>query len=745
MHLPNLVYDLGLILASASFVSLIFKRFGQPQVLGYLFAGFLVGPHFEYIPSVKEVDSIKVWAEIGIIFLLFALGLEFSFKKMAKVGGGAITTAVIETTGMFMIGYFVGQTLNWSNINSLFLGGMLAISSTAIILKTFDELGYKNQKFVSHVFGVLVIEDLIAIILMVAFSTLALTNELQGPQLAFTLVKLALFITAWFFAGIVLLPLFLKKMQKHFNEESILLFSIACCFLLVIQAVSFGFSPALGAFVMGSVFSGTGLVNKIEENIKPIKALFSAVFFVSVGMLINPAVIASDWPLILGLSAIVIIFKSGLSTIGSLSSGMGFKNSILSGAALSQIGEFSFIIATIGQIYGVISDNLYPIIVVVSAVSTFTTPYLIKSAPQVESLAKSFLPVKVVSFLNDYSFSAVKLSSNQLWFQLLKSYVKKIILFASIITIILLVLNIYLDQYIEQISDIEWLTKSIHILVGVVLVSPFLWALALKPFDTQVVKELWNDKWMRGPVLLLELLRHVVTTLILIVFLSKFIHSYWFLVFALIVVAVVVYLFSSRLNTMFIWFERRFHDHYFEDSQSLRSTSPDLAPWEAHIAVIDIPQDSDQLGLSLYELKAREKFGVIVVMIERGGVKIPAPSRDEKLYPYDKVYVVGSDSQVEHFQSFIESHDRTEAESQAIPNEFQLKPIVLEEDSNLVGKTIIGSQIREQTLGLVVGVERDGKRVISPQADYKFEAGDLVWVFGDHKKLENLFFKPATS
>ena len=369
IHLPDLIQDLGLILMAAALVTILFKKLKQPVVLGYLIAGFLVGPNFAFLPTVKDHASILIWAEIGVIFMLFGLGLEFSFKKLKKVGKSASITASFEILCMLGCGYLTGQLLGWSKMDSLFLGGILSISSTTIIVRAFDELNLKGRSFVSLVFGVLIVEDLIAILLLVLLSSVAVTQSLSGSELLFSALRLGFFLIIWFLLGIYLLPVLLRNFREHLSDETMLIVSLGLCLMMVVIATQVGFSPALGAFVMGSILAETPKGQRIEQLLLPVKNLFSAIFFVSVGMLINTRILLSHFDIILLIAVVTIAGKFVSSLIGALLSGRSLKSSVQAGMSLAQIGEFSFIIATLGVTLKVTSDFLYPIAVAVCALT----------------------------------------------------------------------------------------------------------------------------------------------------------------------------------------------------------------------------------------------------------------------------------------------------------------------------------------------------------------------------------------
>ena len=371
-HLPDLIRDLALILMAGAITTLIFKKIKQPLVLGYIIAGFLVGPHVNFIPTVADNANIEILAEIGVIFLLFTLGLEFSFKKLMRVGGAASITAFVEIAFITVAGYFAGKWMGWSMMDSLFLGGMLASSSTTIIIRAFDELGIKTKQYARIVFGVLVVEDIVVILLMVLLSTIAVTKQFEGSEIIFTVAKLLFFLALWFIAGIFLLPTLLKKAKSLLDEETLLILSIGLCLGMVVLATQVGFSAELGAFIMGSIIAETTSAEKVEHVTKPVKDLFGAVFFVSVGMMIDPqAIMQYGWPVVI-VTLLTLFGKLFSTTLGALLSGQPLKQSVQVGMSMAQIGEFAFIVATLGLSLGVISDFLFPVAVGASAITTFT-------------------------------------------------------------------------------------------------------------------------------------------------------------------------------------------------------------------------------------------------------------------------------------------------------------------------------------------------------------------------------------
>jgi CPA2 family monovalent cation:H+ antiporter-2 len=732
LHLQPLISDLGLILITAAIAVLIFKKIKQPLVLGYLIAGFLAGNHFDFFPSVKDIKSVEVWAEIGIIFLLFSLGLEFSFKKLMKVGGTASITAITQIVSMVIIGYLAGLWMGWKNMDSIFLGVILSVSSTTIILKTFDELGVKAQKFARIVIGSLIVQDLIAILMMVLLSTIAVSRQFSGEALLFSVLKLLFFLTLWFVGGIFFIPTLLKKAKNLLTEEMLLIVSIALCLMMVILAASVGFSPALGAFIMGSIIAETTQAEHIEHLVKPVKDLFGAVFFVSVGMLIDPQTLYAYALPVAILTLVTILGQSLSSTVGALLSGQPLKQSVQTGMSLSQIGEFSFIIATLGMTLQVTSAFLYPIVVAVSAVTTFTTPFMVRwSTPFSEYLAKK-LPRKWIKRIERYSANTQAIQSVSNWQIVLRAYLTQVIIHSVIIVAAILLSSRYI---MPMVAGTKY-GHAIGALLTLVAISPFLWALSLRRVAVNEVAILMEERKYRGPIIMMILLR-VLLTLILLGFLLNSFFSPGIAFIALIIAVVAYILFPKRLNKQYHRIEAHFMSNLNarEITKAKRSRS-DLIPWDGHMAFFDVAGSSNIVGKTLEELHIREQLGINIAFIKRGEITINIPSRNERLFPGDEICVIGTDQQVQEFKKYLHQNEidipPTSIESNIVLEQLELK------NEAYIGKSIRQSQLREKTSGLVVGIERHGKRILNPDSQLILEKDDILWIVGDKKLLANL-------
>lgn len=735
-HLPVLITDLGLILAAAGITTLLFKKIKQPLVLGYILAGLLVGPHVNFLPTVTDHESITIWAEIGVIFLLFSLGLEFSFKKLVKVGGSSSITAIVEVVFMLLIGFFAGKLMGWSTMDSIFLGGILSVSSTTIIIRAFEELGVKHKKFAGLVFGVLIVEDLVAILLLVLLSTLAVSQQVAGSEMLISILKLSFFLILWFIGGIFLIPSFLKATKKLMNDETMLIVSIALCLIMVLLAVKVGFSAALGAFIMGSILAETTQAERIEHLTKSVKDLFAAIFFVSVGMLIDPSVLVEYAGPIVIITLATVFGKFLSSGMGALLSGQPLKTSVQTGLSLAQIGEFSFIIATLGLSLKVTSEFLYPIAVAVSAITTFTTPYLIQASEPIYVFIEKALPKKWTAALNRYSSSTAGITTLSDWKVLLKAYIFNLIIHSVIVLAVVFLGSRILHPFVQK-NIVEGSSGTlISMLVTLMFMMPFLWALAVRRMERKAYSNLWlNKKYTRGPLIALEMLRVGLTVFFIGFMIFQFYNTLVSILIALVLIVVVMVVFSRRLQSFYNRLETRFL--YNLNAREAQKKQPEILPWDTHLTELTVAPESVMVGKTLMELSIREKYGVNIAMIERGRIRIPTPGRDERLYPHDKILVIGTDNQLAAIQALFEGAGDVE-EATFPKQDMTLQKVVVNSKSPVYGLSIRNSGIRDLTQGLVVGVERQGQRILNPDSDLVFENEDVVWIVGNTKKIPEL-------
>jgi monovalent cation:H+ antiporter-2, CPA2 family len=736
-HLPGLINDLALILIAAGVVTLLFRKLRQPVVLGYLLAGFLVGPHFAFVPTITDAPNIQIWSEIGVIFLLFALGLEFSFKKLMKVGGAASVTASVEVVGMVAIGYVTGKALGWSSMDSLFLGGVLAISSTTIIIRAFDEIGVKGRAFVSLVFGVLVVEDLIAILLLVLLSTVAVTQSFAGQEMLYSGAKLFFFLTLWFVGGIFLIPSFLRRAKPWINQETMLVMAVGLCFAMVVIATKAGFSPALGAFVMGSLLAETVEAERIEHLISPVKDLFAAVFFVSVGMLIDPSILVRYAGPIAVISIVTVLGKLSTTMLGALISGRTLRHSVQAGFSLAQIGEFSFIIAGLGLSLKVTSEFLYPIAVSVSAVTTFATPFLIRSADGFYTKLEKALPQKWTKALTNYSSNTRSVSATSEWGELVRAYAVRMVLHATLISAVFLAVAYFTPFAASRFPEYSDWIQSLSVIAALMIAAPFVWAFAIGRPKSKGFDAILRNAKSRLPVIAIEAGRTLIAIFLIAVLSNQLFEVGLVQATAIAAFALLLFTFSRNLNSTYQWMEKRFVQNFEEREVNEAAGNPPLAPWDAHIEWFKVDPDSSIVGQTLLELGIREKYGVTIALIERGSKKLTAPARSERVYPGDRLAVIGTDEQLEIFKPLVESPKSAPAQEDRSSN-YALHQVEVIETSPYLGKTIRDSGLREHANGLIVGIEREGQRMLNPDSTTVLAAGDRLWIVGDSEDLRGL-------
>lgn len=745
-HLPTLITDLALILGAAGLTTLIFKRLKQPLVLGYIVAGIIAGSHITLTPSVMDTGNVQIWADIGVVFLLFALGLEFSFKKLMKVGGAAVIAAMTIISGMVVLGYITGILMGWEQMDSIFLGGMLAMSSTSIIYKAFEDLGLRTQRFTGLVFGILVIEDLVAIVLMVMLSTMAVSKNFEGVEMVYSIGKLLFFLLLWFLTGIYIIPTFFRRTRLLMGDETLLIVSLGLCLSMVVFATYVGFSSALGAFVMGSILAETIEAEKIERLVKPVKDLFAAIFFVSVGMMVDPGVIAEYiWPVIF-ITLTVLIGQATFGTLGVILAGQPLKTALQSGFCLTQVGEFAFIIAGLGTTMKVTSNFLYPIVVAVAVITTFLTPYMIRAAGPVYPYVEKHLPRKWKRFVEHYTSGTRVVNHESNWKRLLTSLIRVIVIY-SVIVIAILILSFHTLVPLIQLYITGFWGALLCTVIILLLISPFLRAIVAKKNHSAEFRILWEDGYFsRAYLVSLVLFRFVLAIVyVMVVVMTLFKASVALLLgIACIVVAVVFY--SRYLKKQSIQIERHFLRNFRVREVYARQAGIRVPPRFAghllsrdlHMADFVIPGESLWVGYTLADLALGSRFGVMVVAIFRGQSCINIPGGKERLYPQDRVQVIGSDEQLERFGDKLQEMTLSPSDSDLTQSEVCLKQFVLDTESPFNGKSIRESGIRERYKCVVVGIERGTASLRNPDAATVFQAGDLVWVVGEEMNVYEL-------
>nr|MBQ5604280.1 cation:proton antiporter [Bacteroidales bacterium] len=770
-HLPVIISDLALILIVASITTLIFKYLKQPVVLGYIVAGMIVGPLMSMLPTVQDTSNVQIWADIGVLFLLFALGLEFSFKKLIAVGKTGIITACVEVFSLLIIGYIVGMLLGWGHMNSIFLGAMLSMSSTTIIIKAFEDLNIKRKKFTGLVFGALVVEDLLAIVMMVLLSTLAVSAEFSGWDMLTAVFKLIFFLALWFIAGVYLIPSLLQKTRKHLNDETLLVVSVGLCLSMVVLAVKVGFSSALGAFIMGSILAETIEAVRIEKLIKPLKDLFGAVFFVSVGMMVDIKVLADYvWPIII-LIFVVLILKMMASTFGMMLSGQSLKVSVQSGFSLAQIGEFAFIIASLGMSLGVTSSFLYPVAVAVSVVTTFMTPYMIKLSGPCYLFLEKHLPEKFRAWLKRRSLDAsVPKSSKVLydWVQLLKQYTVNLLLMLIInLGIILLSLKFLEPFLLSKIPEGPW-AGIICSVITLLVMSPFLKSLMSNRRKTSGhMMNLWTmNAYNRFIILALTALRLILACgLVVYVLMHALALSRW-IVLPMAIVLIFIILKSKTLMRHYWQLESAFvinlnerqmqenHERIQENMGVRHSNDMGDASWLDRILYaysMQVGENSFLIDKSLEEADFRSSHNLIVIRAQRQGECVNIPGRDYVIKAGDILTFAGKNKtmtllneSVWDFRfvqdSLFTLHHFSQMEMQSGKDHLHLccAGFPLSDKSLLANKTLKEAQIGRNQKCLVLGVERKGKQHINPSSSFQILPGDIVWVLGEESFVSKL-------
>lgn len=735
--IESLISDLAFLLILAAVTTLFFKWIKQPVVLGYIVAGFLASPNFTYLPSITTEENIEFWAQMGIVVLLFSLGLEFSFKKLLNAGGSAVVTALIIVVGMMCCGFAIGHLLGFSNINALFLGGMLSMSSTTIIIKAFHDLNLTHKKFASLVFAVLIVEDLFAVVMMVLLSSIAVNNSVAGGEMLLNISKLIFFLIIWFAAGVFILPSLLNVNRRFLNSETLLIVSMGLCLGMAICSVYCGFSLALGAFVMGSILAGTSFAEKIENVTMPIKDLFGSIFFISVGMMVNPTIIVEYAGPILILSAVVIVGMIIFGTVGMLATGQTLKVAIESGFSLTQIGEFAFIIATLGMQLGVLDSSIYPIVVAVSVLTTFTTPYFIRMADPVYNFVASHLPAKLHFLIDRYTDTAISESqTGQLWHTVLKRYVWRILLYASVLIVITLISSQWAYPILCKLLP-EW-GRFVCTLLTFLAMAPFLLALSY-PASKKIERKRLIEANARFdlPLILMSIFR-LFLALGFVIYLLKLFYSWTMAAtLGLAIFLMLIFLFSKRVKNRMRSIEEKFINN-LNERELRRSGRNNSVIGDLHLAFMTVSYGCPEVGKRLSDSAIRRRYGASIASIQRGAKLIPVPSGDTRIFPGDVLGVIGTDDEIQNLIPIIEApEDENDGNGTANAYNLRLISIQLSENSPLIGKTVGESQLSSLYKALLVTMMRNDS-YSTPVATTRFEANDTLWLVGDPVTLQQL-------
>lgn len=747
-EIPYLVKDLALILMVAGIVTLIFKKLKQPLVLGYIVAGFLVSPHMPYTMSVIDDADIKTWADIGVIFTLFSLGLDFSFKKIVKMGASPIISTAVIVFCMMMTGICVGHGFGWNRMDCIFLGGMLAMSSTTIIYKAFDDMGLRQQKFAGMVMSVLILEDILAIVMMVMLSAIANGSNPDGEQMLGSVVKIAFFLILWFIVGIFAIPLFLRSVRKLINSETLLIVSLGLCCGMAVLSTKVGFSSAFGAFVMGSILAETIEAEKIIKLVEPVKNLFGAIFFVSVGMLVDPKILVDYAYPILALVGTILVGQAIFGTFGFMLGGESLKSAMRCGFSMAQIGEFSFIIASLGLSLGVISDFLYPVVVAVSVITTFLTPYMIRLATPSYKVMEKHLPDKLITALNHLAMSHPSTTQQSKWKSLLKQMTINTIAYSILSAAGIAIMFTFVLPLMRKLLPgwhLHWYANAITGILTIVLIAPFLRAIVMKKNHSNEWKRLWVESNInRIPLLFTIVVRFIIALAFIFyicTYLSRFANA---LIVCIATVIVLLMIMSRQIKKRSIKMERLFiHNLRSRDIQAqVQGTKRPLYEGhlldrDIHISEFELPTDSNWVGKSLRELNLRQRFGINMSSILRGSQRINIPDADTLLFPGDKLQIIGNDEQTQKFNTALQT-ELVPEDLHIEDREMKLKQLILSSKSELCGKALKDSGIRDKYHCMVIGREEGLESLTKVLPNYVFEKGDILWIVGEEADINKL-------
>lgn len=747
-----MVQDLCYIMLTAGITSLLFKLLRQPVVLGYIVAGLLVGPH-AFGPSwVGNEENVNTWGEIGVLFLLFALGLEFSFKKLLQVGSTALISAGVIVVGMMAAGFFTGRLLGWSEMNSIFLGGMLCMSSTTIVFKALDDLGLRTHKFAKICFGILVVEDLFAVVLMVLLSSIATSQTFEGMEMLMQVGKLAAYLILWFVLGIVILPTFLNKFRRHLNDETLTILSIGLCLGMVLLAVSAGFSSALGAFVMGSLLAETIDAERIERLVQPVKNIFGAIFFVSVGMMIDPSALAEHWLPITVITVVVIIGQITFATSGTLLSGQTLRVSMQTGFSLVQIGEFAFIIAALGLTLGVTDQSLYPTVVAVSVVTTFLTPYVLRMANPAADWTERHLSPSLLGLLDRYAKSRSTVTLQSTFQRYLRRVLLSLVIYGVLTAFVFLLCRGYLypllEEYLNALLPTP-LTKVIGLTLLLLISSPFLYAMATAQRHSPEARQLWQSgRFHKAQLVSMTLLRILVCTLFIAYAISTFYTLTWALLAAIALLSVVLLMYSRHLHRNSALLSRTFSANLSArekaaDARRAMSSrfARSLLSYDVHLSEFTLPAESSLCGRTLQQADIRRHADVTIVRIVRGGIHINIPGGRTRLFPSDRIVVAGTDPQIDAFSHLLDNsvgQGRNAAAEGTERTHVDLAQFDITEGHPLQGISIKQSLIRDRAQCTVIAIEHEGRFTTNPHPDTVFCPGDIVLVAGETARLGEL-------
>ena len=750
-EIPYLVKDLALILMVAGIVTIIFKKLKQPLVLGYIVAGFLVSPHMPYTMSVIDESDIKTWADIGVIFTLFSLGLDFSFKKIVKMGASPIIATVVIVFSMMMLGISVGHGFGWSKMDCIFLGGMLAMSSTTIIYKAFDDMGLRQQKFAGMVMSVLILEDILAIVMMVMLSAIAGGSNPDGEQMLGSIVKIGFFLVLWFIVGIFAIPWFLRSVRKLVNNETLLIVALGLCCGMAVLSTKVGFSSAFGAFVMGSILAETVEAEKIIKLVEPVKNLFGAIFFVSVGMLVDPKILVEYALPILALVCTILVGQAILGTLGFMLGGESLKSAMRCGFSMSQIGEFSFIIASLGLSLGVISNFLYPVVVAVSVITTFLTPYMIRLATPTYLVMEKHLPDKLINVLNHFAMSHPSTTQQSKWKSLLKQMTINTVAYSILSAAVITLMLTFVLPFMRSLFPgwrLHWYANAITGLLTIIIIAPFLRAIVMKKNHSNEWRRLWVESSINRIPLLFTIFVRFVIALGFIFYICNYLTRFTNALMIIIGVVVVSLMIASRWTKKRSIKMERVFIHNLRSRDIMAQVNGEKKPLyeghlldrDIHISEFEVPVDSTWGGKSLQQLHLRQRFGIDMSSIMRGSQRLNIPNGETIIFPGDKLQVIGNDEQLQKFATSI-AQDIYPEDLEIEKREMKLRQLIISSKSEFCGKSLIESGIRDKYNCMVVGLEEGQENLTKIAPSYVFQKGDILWIVGEESDLQKIMEK----
>jgi CPA2 family monovalent cation:H+ antiporter-2 len=751
LHHTFIITDLALIFTVVGVLSALFRWLKQPIILSYIIGGIVLSI-LCYNNKQGIYEHVKIWSDIGIIFFLFEIGLEFNFKKLMRIGPSSCIAAITIVIPMILLGYLVGTCFKLSHKTSLFLGAILCMSSTMIITKILNDLHLSKKKFTEIVLGILIIEDLIAIILMVVLSTIAISQKIDGHKLFYSLIKLIIFLSFWFTLCTYFIPLILKKIKYFLNDEMLLIIGIAFCFGMAFFATQAGYSSGLGAFIVGSIIAETDEGEKIKNMLLPIKNFFGMLFFISIGINIDISKLEISYYTMIGIISIIVIIGQLLfATIGTIFSGQNLKTAIFTGFTLTQIGEFSYIIASLGLNLGIIKQPLYQVIIATSIVTIVTTPFMMKLAPITYNFLKEKLPTKWILYLNKDTFENGFIKNKTLWKKLLNNMSLMVGIYFFFSCAIVFFSSKYgypiINKYIHGFHG-----NLLFSIIIIFLISPFMWIIINQNKNSDEFIHLWNENEENKMRLIFTIALRMIICISLIMYIliySLNLNSLISFVVSLIILT--TFLKSRQLRKH----SRKIEQHFAKNLNSNNNNklkqiiSSDftnhLMKQDLHLSKFIIKHSHSIVGKTLKELNIRQLFGINIIAIIRGDKTINIPHGKERLYNEDCIVAFGTDNQMDSFQAKLEKNEQVYIQNRSNNNR-QNKEIVLQQieicfNSPLIGKTIFSSKMQENYHCLLVGIERDNIANLNIDINMSFKNGDILWIAGEFdgiKKFENL-------